>query len=306
MQTPPDNQVAIAIDVDSERILGALVDQDGDWFALEMFPVDPTMQSQELISAILNQCQRLQKSTGLAIRGAGISLSAYVNSELGNIVDAWDLPADLVGIPLREVIGDVLHVPVLIENSANAIAYAEYRIGAGKDCQDMFYIHAGRGIDGAIINEGRVWHGRNSGAGQIANIVADWMGLKPIDLSHKASGTAIAAEYNMRSRKFRTPGLPDIIQYASQGDQLAIRVLRDGARTLGSVLRPIVRLLDPQRVVVGGELMQIGSLWLTPFSEALLKEESPNFPPIELQPAALQDEARIIGVGLLVHAGDPE
>jgi glucokinase len=210
-----------------------------------------------------------------SISGIGIVISVPVNHQQGLILYSDKLP-HLESLKLSNFLQEELGHPVVIENAVNAMALLEAHAGIGQGAESIFYVFVDNEINGTIIQNGKIWRGMHSNAGEIGYLVAGWMGAKAITLGHRASGHGIAAEYNMRSRKHRTPTLEEIIQYARQGDHLAIRVIRDGARIFGSVLSPVMNLLDPSIIVVGGRFAHSGELWWSNFQAAFNEAGSPH------------------------------
>jgi len=69
-------------------------------------------------------------------------------------------------------------IRVELENDANAAAYGEYKVGAGRGSRDIFYMMIGTGIGGAIILDGKLWTGSSGFAGEVGHITIDTDGLE--------------------------------------------------------------------------------------------------------------------------------
>lgn len=255
----------LAIAIDKEHVISALIDTDGILSAVNALQNPVSDSSEAVLETIISVGKQvLQDTPGQEISGIGLVLSAPVNRKNGLVLESENL-AQLSGVYLADILQNEFGQPIIIENNVNAMALLEAHSGAARNVNSMFYAFVDNDIQGVIIQDGQIWHGTHSNAGDIANLVADWMGPKTITLGRRASGQGIASEYNMRSRKYRTPEVDEIIQYARQGDNLAIRVIRDGARIFGSVLSPVMNLIDPAMVVVGGRFAHTGSLWWSSF-----------------------------------------
>ena len=295
---------AITLDIEPHRMTGAIVDSEGTVDAIHSLPMPLNEGSQAIIETIVVLCKRLKENAPATVRGVGISTIGLVHHRSGKILHAEADLSILQDLPLAEAVASVIHLPTRVENRVNAMAMAEAHLGAGQACDSFYYIFADETLNGAIMQNGGIWHGSHFSAGQIAHLVAGWMSQKPITLSQKASGSGIASEYSMRSRKFRVPAIRDILQYAKHGDQLAIRVVRDGAYLLASVLSPVVSLLDPQRVIVGGILLQNGDLWWQTFTDTLRSSPLPALQQVEVQQAQIKENAALIGAAMLILKGD--
>lgn len=288
----------IGIDISTVRLSGALLPAAGGVTALHSITTPLNEGAEAVVETAIVLGRRLLNLCEQPPAAVGIALDGLLDEE-GRLVYAENDLRVLQDVPLQQMLQDAFGVPVRIENTVNTMALAEAHRGSGCNCESVLYLRADVSIGGAFVYQGRIWHGAHAGAGQIGYLLTGWMGQKPIKLNERASGAGIATQYNMRSRKFRVPALDEIIQYAAQGDQLAIRVVRDGARMLGTVLSPVVGLIDPQRVVVGGTLVNIGPVWWNEFERALRDNPLPALAHIDVQPAHFDDHAALIGTAFL-------
>ncbi len=296
--TTRESQI-LTININADRIIAALLDNAGKLSAVNALPTPVTEGREEILRTIKAVAKQVLLDTSNGeIRGIGIALSASVDRKQGLILKSETLP-QLDGVLLADILQAEFSYPVIVENDVNAMALLEAHSGAGQGVDSIFYIFVDDDIKGAIVQDGKIWRGTHSSAGEIAYLVVDWMGTKAITLGQRASGQGIAAEYNMRSRKHRIPTIDEIIQYARQGDHLAIRVIRDGARISGSVLRPVMNLIDPSLVVVSGRFAHTGDLW---WSNFVLTFNDAGVPHIENAPAVraqYDEDAALRGIALL-------
>lgn len=292
--------IAAALDINGQRVTGAIVDEAGNMKALHSAPM-PTLEGQDaVLQTILIVCRRLLENAGQDVSGVGISTIGLVHHGNGKILYANDDLQLLQDVPLAKILQDELGIMTRVENNVNAMAFAEAKLGNGQDAESFFYIFADADLNGAIVRAGELWHGTHYSAGQIGELVAGWMSQRPVLLRQRASGEGIVSEYSMRSRKFRVPVVRDILQFANHGDQLAIRVVRDGATILASVLSPVISLLDPERVIVGGGLLRVGDLWWTTFLNTLRESPLPALQAVDIVQAKLKDYPQLIGAAQLV------
>ena len=299
---PTPHSTALVINIDNEFIIAAFVHSDGTIENLQAVATPYADGVEAILQAIIVLSRRLlAQAMDILISGIGVSTVGLVHHTNGTIIRADDSLAMLQNVSIGKVLQNEFKLPVRVENYVNAMALAEMALGAGRNSESFLYIHADTVLNGALVQSGRIWRGSHSSAGQIGQLVAGWMAERPIQLAQRASGTGIASDYNMRSRKFREIGINEIIQFSRHGDQLAIRVIRDGAHVLGSVLSPVVNLIDPERVVVGGLLSSIGDLWWNAFREALTQHAMPALKQVQILRAEIDEHAGMIGAGLLVH-----
>ena len=296
-----ESMVTVAITIEATRIIGALIDADGGLSSVNALP-NPVSEPREIILHTLITLikQVLTESAGKTVNGIGISIAAPIHRNNRTILRSDKIP-QLENMDLVQLLQGEFEHPVTIENDVNAMALLEARQGVGQGAESIFYVFVDDDLNGAIVQHGEIWRGIHSNAGEIGSLVAGWMGTKAITLGQRASGQGIAAEYNMRSRKHRTPTIDEMIQYARQGDHLAIRVIRDGARILGSVLNPVMNLLDPELVVVGGRFAHTGDLWWKNFSEAFAESTGSSIVQTMVQRSKYDEDATLQGAALIAR-----
>jgi glucokinase len=174
---------------------------------------------------------------------------------------------------LAEYIG---HSSVLFCNNANAAAYGEFWIGAAKGTQSVCLLLLDKGIGCGIIVEGREIKGANGYGGEFGHIIVDpspgarWCNcLQQGHLEAYSSATAVARitremlESGLDSSLHlridaQTPmeAIPRIVyEEAEKGDKLALQIISDTARFLGLGIVTLIHTIDPECVLIGGEMM---------------------------------------------------
>lgn len=292
----------ISISLSSDTIAGALVLPTGQLASTRSTPIPVLDGVDAVLRTVMVMCQRLyEQAAGHPIGGIGLSTAGMANPFNGLQLQVNDNALDLEATPIVQMLHDTFDLPIIIENQVYTQAMTEAHFGAGSTSKTILYLFADDIVGSALIQNGALWHGTHASAGQIGLLVADWMGEKPITLNQRVSGKGIANQYNMRSRKFRFPSLEDITQYAQYGDQLAIRVVRDAARMLGTILSPVVRMIDPDCVVVGGSLALVGEAWWEPFVSAINGSGLADLPEIPIYPAQHTEYAELLGMAVLLN-----
>ncbi|HCW51517.1 MAG TPA: hypothetical protein DGR79_05560 [Clostridiales bacterium] len=268
---------------------------------------------------VVHEVQRMDDGVkGPPVIGVGVVLPGIVNTTTGTSVASHLL--HWANIPVRELLEKELRIPVLVDNDANAFALAERTYGAGQGADNLLCVTVGVGIGGGIITNGRVYRGSITGAGEIGHITIDERG--PLCscgnrgcLEALASDGAIAQAARRAVAKGRKTlileaagGDPSaitretVVLAAHEGDRVARRILREAGRHLGTGLANAVNLLNPERIVIGGEaVQQAGDLLLSPLREAM-KERSFSVlaDEVAVVPAALGEDAWLVGAATLV------
>ncbi len=196
---------------------------------------------------------------------------------------------------------------IFIENDANAAAYAEYTLGAGRGSRDMFYITLGLGIGGALIFDGNIWRGASGFAGEFGHIAINSDGMKLEDV---ASAANIIRRTKNRFHQDPTSSLrylreeeiqiSDVVREAQKGDDFARMMLERTGTFVGTAVSTVINLLNIEKVVIGGDIVQADHLVL----DAIIRRAkdlsfTPSFNTTEILQGELEDNATAIGAALL-------
>jgi predicted NBD/HSP70 family sugar kinase len=191
---------------------------------------------------------------------AAIGLPAPVNPMTGTVGPGNVLPGWVNRHPAEEL-AQRLGIQVVIDNDANLGALAELRHGAARGCTDVIYVKVSTGIGAGLVLGGRLYRGSTGRAGEIGHVPVDTSGSlcrcgNRGCLETVASVTQVLAL--MQPAHSRPLDVPRLAELVAAGDAGAYRVLGDTGRTMGRVLADMVNNLNPEMLVVGGELSIAG------------------------------------------------
>ena len=162
---------------------------------------------------------------------------------------------------------DRLSLPVRVDNDANLGALAEHVWGAGDGVDDMIYLKLATGIGAGLVLGGRLYVGVGGTAGEIGHTIIDEHG--PVCrcanrgcLETLASGAATVDLLRPTLGDDLTLGR--VVELTLEGHPAATRVVADAGRHIGRAVANLVNLLNPSRVVVGGEMAACGDVLLDP------------------------------------------
>jgi glucokinase len=211
-------------------------------------------------------------------------------------------------------------VRVVVDNDANVAAWGEYRQGAGRGSTHMILVTVGTGIGGGVVLGGELYRGARGMGAEIGHMSIDPQGPfcgcgQRGCWERLASGTALgrmAQEAVMGvtgslilalagGDSHRVSGR-HVTEAASQGDELAIELIRRMGMDLGRGLVNLANIFDPDLFVIGGGLVSVGEPLLAPAREELGRnlEGASHRPEIPVVPAELGEKAGVVGAGLLV------
>ena len=162
----------IGIDLSGLKLRAATVSGDGVIGERREAPVQP----EGLVAQVTQVVNDLRQST-TGIGAVGIAIPGLVNRQSDRVIASRYLPAT-VHEDLHAEVMEKTGLRVELENDANAAAYGEYKIGAGRGSRDLFYITIGEGIGGAIILDGKLWTGASGFAGEVGHITIDTEGAE--------------------------------------------------------------------------------------------------------------------------------
>ena len=236
------------------------------------------------------------------ILGVGIGLPAPVDTATGmvsvpGILRGWD------DVPVAQVLAKRLGVPVFVDNDANLGALAESRLGAARPYRDAVYVLASHGTGAGVVLAGHLHRGFAGTAGEIGHVQVDAGGDICYCGSRGCLNTVVGAGPLLASLRASRGALTlrDIVSLAGEGDPGCSQVIADAGATIGAVVSGLAMAVNPQCVVVGGELAETGELLLGPMREAIRRRVLLNhIAPLEVFGAELAGRAEVVGALVLV------
>jgi glucokinase len=303
------------VDIGGTKVFAVLVDEEGCVLERASHPTDPEAGTASILLALDQLCGRAcADSRPSAI---GIAAAAYVEYPSGRIAFAPNLTyeqADLAAVGRRRY-----GVEVVVENDANAAAWAEQQYGAGRGSDEMLMLTVGTGIGGGVVVRGELFRGHLGFAGELGHITLVDGGPQCACgergcLEALASGNAIG-----RMAREGIAAAPDSIlmelagdspnritgalvsEAAHAGDEFAAGVLQRAGRWLGAGLTSLVNAFDPNVIVIGGGGAAAGRFLLEPARLELDRRlgRRRRIPPIVT--ATLGNDAGAIGAASLAR-----
>jgi glucokinase len=209
------------------------------------------------------------------------------------------------GLALADALQAFLLLPVSVENDVNAMAIGEGRFGAGQEFQEMLYVAIGTGVGGALVHRGELWRGATWTAGELGHMVVDWDGQRRCgcgQLGHLeayTAGPALAERYRQLACLETPYDLHVVAERAYNGDSIAQQAIAEGASILGTALSGLLNVFDPQALIIGGGVVEMGEIWWQPFAAALRANPMPGPAQVALRRAQLGGHAVLIGAAWL-------
>jgi glucokinase len=313
MTTPSPDSNYIGVDISGTTLAAALVTADGRVVERHEAALERDGVAQQAARVVSG----LRDAGGAGVAGVGVGVTGLVSPKSGRVVVSNDLPA-LARNDLRAELSQATGFDVLVENDANAAAFGEFVAGAGRGSRNLFYVTIGTGIGGAIIIDGRLWRGDSGFAGEFGHITIDPDGVECVCgntgcLETVASGPNIVRRTQERLQRDSTSSLSrlglkrhftasDVAQAANDGDDFALLMLERTGRYIGTAIAAVINLLNIERIVLGGVIMEAGDLILEPIiREARKRSFQPCFESTQIVAATLARDAVPVGAAMLAR-----
>jgi glucokinase len=306
-----DSPLTIGIDFGGTTVKIAVVFQS---HIIDQAPPIATQEfggHEEIIEAMVRVVEDLRvRHPGVA--AVGVGMPGFVNFEKGSVynltnVEGWE------SIPLKKILEEKIDLPVVVDNDANCMAYAEWKCGAGRGFQHIVFMALGTGVGGAIIANGQMVRGACHGAGEVGQTSINYHGRSGnygnLGALEKYVGngeiTAMARDAYTAAgiQKPLDECTPAALAGAAhRGDAIAIAQWEDVGKKLATAAMNCCWLLNPEALVIGGGVARAGELLFKPFKEHLFSQLSGPFKDhLMVLSAAFGHEAGIIGAAALAR-----
>jgi predicted NBD/HSP70 family sugar kinase len=225
-----------------------------------------------LFEEIIPKARKYRES----IEGIGIALGGIVNSKKGVVYwpQRQDSSCVYISLPLKDYLEKKFSLPVIVDNDANACVWAEY---VSNFCKYKNIIYMFSGVGCGIIVDGKLYRGKDGGAGElflnpkkiISSSLGDFsfLGQWPADLNmvKRAKELVSLGKRTSLIKRITSTGelfLEDIFEEAKNKDRVAREVVREAAFSLGVKIAFLVNLFNPDVIIIGGSLEEGGDFFL--------------------------------------------
>lgn len=255
----------IGVDLGGTNCRGALVDLQGRVLKTRTQPTLGPEGVFERLSGLIAALIEDAGALGVAVQGVGVGAPGVITRE-GEVSLSPNL-SSLNGVPLAHRLTDALGCRVAVLNDANAMAWGEAELGAGRDLSSFVTLTLGTGVGGGLVLDGRLWTGADGAAGEVGHIAVETLG-RPCGcgsrgcLEQYASATGILMTAAQKLDEGRQSLLScfdrscltseQVAKAAEAGDAVALDAFAEAGRRLGQVLAGMANLLNLDGVVICG------------------------------------------------------
>jgi glucokinase len=284
----------LAIDIGGTHFRLALFDHQGRRRVLSEGDTLPSGGREWMLERIGERSRSLLEQTDCPVGACGISFGGPVDFAHQRVTSVHS--PGWKNFSLAEWASTNLNLPCLIDNDANAGALGEFRYGAGRGTESLVYVTLSTGVGAGLILNGKTYRGKDGLAGELGHIPISDSGITCSCgavgcLESLCSGRAIGERgkelgWRRSDGLSRTPdsgearpqgiNAKEIVQAASAGDTAALHIVREAAGWLARGLLTLIRILNPDKVILGGGLSLAGQVLLGPLHQRLAELASPT------------------------------
>ena len=318
------DDLILGIDLGGTKILTAVANSQGKILSRD-HSITPAKKGHDaVIQSILESAHRALEQANIAISALtaiGVGAPGISNPETGILFTSPNLPG-WRDVPLRDIMQKKLGRKAFLINDANAAALGELYFGAARGARNFIYITISTGIGGGIVIDGKIYSGAIGTAGEVGHMTIDDDG--PIcNCGNRgcwetlASGTALAREARYRINEGVTTSILEyaggdvekvtaqvIHSAAEHGDSLAKELIARTGYYVGVGLANLINIFNPELIVIGGGLSNIGDILLKPaFKVAGERAYKEAFRAVRFAPAELGRNSGVLGAAVFAFQG---
>jgi predicted NBD/HSP70 family sugar kinase len=303
--------VALGVDFGHTHLRVAVSDLSHEVLAEAARNLDVDHSAAEGLDAAADLVDDVLKRAGVArkrVLGVGMGVPGPINRATGAVGSSAILPS-WVGVDAAAEMTKRLRMPVHVENDANLGALAECVWGSGKGFSDLIYIKLSSGVGAGLLLGGRLYRGTGGTAGEIGHIpVQNGTAICRCGnrgcLETVASARAIAEQVGVsRGEPVSTK---ELLELAASGDAAAGRLIGEAGREIGVALAGLCNLVNPDCVIVGGDLSATGGLITEPILESIRRYAIASAADqVNVVAGVLGERAELLGaLALVLNASD--
>lgn len=296
-----------------QSVVGALADLGGQILQRRVADTAPGAAGVQRVTEVIAELRGVAHALARPVLGAAVGSPSIVTQPEGTVV--WAPTLGWRNLPLKEHLESALSLPVLVENEANLLVLGERWRGAGQGRRHLVCISLGTGIGAGLILDDRLYRGAHDAGGELGYLTPDdkYLGrtyahfgcLESLagrnGIIRRTAERLAAGENSMLAAQagagFAELSVELVFAAARAGDALAQATVAETADYLSLALNNLACILDPEMIVINGELAEFGDLFVDTLRQRI-GGVLPIMPEIVLSPLGL--DAAVLGAVALV------
>lgn len=258
----------LGLDFGGTKLLIGEMDESGHLLNHKRYTTGCISQEQAM-DKILTSIRDYRDTVGFQgeVQAAGVGIVGVSNHKTGE----WISMNHIVSgppVPLAEMISAELGVPAAIDNDVRSATTAERMLGRGRHSDNFIYINVGTGLAAGFVVNGVLIRGANNNSGEVGHSVVNLWDGQPCICGRSGCAENMVSGSGFARQAIRY-GLMDVVladnpnsadtkklfQMAEDGDERAVAITKYAAETLAALIMNLVRVTDPDTVILGGGVM---------------------------------------------------
>jgi predicted NBD/HSP70 family sugar kinase len=308
LRLDPSAGAAIGVDFGHRHVRVAVADLSSTLLGELVAPVETDYEADQALDVAARLVDDVLAAADIdraRVVGAGMGLPGPYDRGRHVINSSTILPG-WVGRNAAEELGRRIEVQVEVDNDANLGALGELTFGAGRGIRDAVYVKMSTGIGAGLILQGSLHRGATGIAGELGHVQVQPEGIvcncggRGCLQTVASVPTLLAAAQAAHGPELTLPGLIELVE---AGDFGARRIVGEAGRAVGRVLADLCNHVNPQAIIVGGDLSAAGEPLLAGIREAIDRRALPGAAEaVEVKAAVLGERAEVLGALALVIA----
>ena len=290
-----DSFYFIGVDVKAYELGIGLMGFAGEMVKMEVDKNYVFENTRDNLDYICGKVKEFADSSGMNIAGVNFNLSGRVDSHRGTSYSVFNFEESR-DISLAEYLGEVLELPVTIENDTKSMAFGDY-LAYNRPWGNVLYVNVGWGLGLGIIIDGKLYCGQKGCLETEVSMKAVLRKLQ--ERLHSGESSFLTGKYR-RGEKISPD---DIISAADRGDQLCTELISNAANELGKKMSGMLNLFNPDCIILGGKLATATSYYFQQHVTAAIRQYSLKLMShnVQIVNSKLGDKAGIIGACMIAR-----
>jgi glucokinase len=273
----------LGIDLGGTDTKLGILDEQGRIIRSAKTPTHAEKGPEGVLADLAASGKDLIASSGHSVKAVGMGCPGPLSSKLGVVFETPNLPG-WVDVPAQKMLEDHMQLPVALNNDANAAAYGEWWVGAGREVDTLILFTLGTGVGGGLVLDDELYGGPDDTAGELGHMIINFDG--PVCgcgnrgcIEAYASATALRRDVKQAlaegvKTSIRIPegaeeefGARAVYDAAMEGDAFAIEQFRKMGYYLGIAAATVINIFNPEMIAYGGGVSNAGDFIFKPLEE---------------------------------------